>query len=94
VDLFEELEQPPAGRRTSPMSNGSRSSAVVDMSPAGVTARLREMAALLAARGFIAKGVDMSREAVTGRLQAMGALSDMCRKLAAVGKRLRPLGGR
>jgi hypothetical protein len=63
---------------------------VVDMSRTAVTARLREMAALLAARGFVAKGVDMSPAAVAGRLRAMGALSDMCRKLAAVGGRLRP----
>jgi hypothetical protein len=64
---------------------------VVDMTPAAVTARLREMAALLAARGLVSKGVDMTPAAVTARLRAMGALSDMCRKLAPVGQHLRPV---
>jgi hypothetical protein len=60
------------------------------MSPSAVTARLRELDRLLAQRGLRAKGVDMSSEAVTARLRALGALSDMCRRLVAAGKHLRP----
>jgi hypothetical protein len=63
----------------------------IDMGAAAVTARLRELAVRLAERGFILKGVDMSVEAVTGRLRAMGSLSDMCRRLAPLGARLRDL---
>lgn len=54
---------------------------MIDMSPAAVTARLREVGALLAARGFIKKGVAMSAEAVTARLRVMAGLSDLCFKL-------------
>jgi hypothetical protein len=59
------------------------------MGATAVTARLREMARRLEARGFVEKGVDMSAAAVTGRLRVMASLSDMCRRLAAVGPRLR-----
>jgi hypothetical protein len=58
------------------------------MRPAQVSARLRQMARLLADRGFVNKGVDMSASAVTARLRVLGALSDMCRRLKAVGSRL------
>ena len=63
---------------------------MVDMSAAAVTRRLRELDRLLAERGFRPKGVDMSPTAVLSRLRAMGGLSDMCRRLLGVGKRLRP----
>lgn len=66
---------------------------MVDMGPAAVTARLREMAQLLGRRGFVAKGVDMSPAAVTARLRTLGALSDMCRRLVAVGKGLSAASG-
>ena len=59
------------------------------MRPEAVAARLREVASLLAQRGFLPKGVDMSSDGVTARLRTQGALSDMCRRLAVVGTRLR-----
>ena len=59
------------------------------MRPAQVTARLREVARLLAERGMLNKAVDMSASAVTARLRVLGSLSDMCRRLKAVGPRLR-----
>lgn len=59
---------------------------MADMSPAAVTQRLRMVSALLAARGWIAKGVDMSPAAVTGRLRAMGGLTDMCVRLGRQGR--------
>lgn len=63
---------------------------MVDLaSQAVVTFRLRELARLLDARGFVTKGVDMSSAAVTARLRMLGALSDMCRRLVKVGERLR-----
>ena len=65
---------------------------MVDMSPAAVTGRLRELDRLLAERGLLVKGIDMSSAAVTGRLRVLGALSDMCRRLMAAGKHLRPPG--
>jgi hypothetical protein len=55
-----------------------------------ITARLREMARLFSQRGFVSKGVDMSGAAVSARLRTMASLSDMCRRLAPIGKRLRP----
>ena len=61
----------------------------VDMGAGPVTSRLREMARLLDERGFLTKSTDMSAAAVTQRLRAMGSLSDMCRRLAPVGARLR-----
>jgi len=64
---------------------------VVEMDAQAVTARLREVARLLAARGFVKKGIDMSPAAVTARLRTLGALCDMCRRLTALGPRLRPL---
>lgn len=64
------------------------------MSDEGVTARLREVDRLLRARGFVRKGVDMGSAAVTGRLKVQGALSDMCRRLGAVGPRLEGPRGR
>ena len=54
-----------------------------------VSARLREMARLLAQRGFVSKGVDMSSAAVSTRLRSMASLSDLCRRLAPIGHRLR-----
>ena len=54
---------------------------MVDMSSHAVTARLREAAGMLEARGFVDKGIDMSPEAVTRRLQCMAALSEMCLRL-------------
>jgi hypothetical protein len=65
---------------------------VVDMGAAAVTARLREVARLLAERGRVAKGVDMSPAQVTARLRTLGALSDMCRRLVEVGAPLRAAG--
>jgi hypothetical protein len=62
---------------------------VVDMSAAAVTARLREMARLLAVRGRVDKGVDMSPRQLTARIQTLGARSDMCRRLVKVGEPLR-----
>jgi hypothetical protein len=64
----------------------------VDMTAAAVTDRLRGMSRQLEARGFIVKGPDMSPTAITQRLRALGSLSDMCRRLAAVGPRLRKPG--
>jgi len=55
-----------------------------------VTERLREIARLLARRGFVTKGIDMSPEGVTARLKTLGALSDMCRRLGVVGRQLGP----
>jgi hypothetical protein len=62
---------------------------VVDMRREAVSARLREMARLLAQRGFVSKGVDMSSAAVSARLRSMASLSDLCRRLAPIGQRLR-----
>jgi hypothetical protein len=56
---------------------------VVDMSARAVTARLRRVAALLADRGFVSKGVAMDVASVRARLRVMAALSDMCRRLGA-----------
>lgn len=61
------------------------------MAASEVTARLREMARLLAERGFVRKGIDMSPPAITGRLRMLGALSDMCRRLGSAGRRLEPV---
>ena len=63
---------------------------MVDMRPDAVSTRLREMARLFAQRGFVSKGVDMSSAAVTSRLRTMASLSDLCRRLAPIGQRLRP----
>jgi hypothetical protein len=54
---------------------------VVDLSPAAITARLREMGALLARRGRLDKGPDMTGPAITARLRMLGTLSDACRRL-------------
>ncbi len=66
----------------------------IDMRPAAITARLREMALRQQARGFIVKGVDMTASAVTQRLRAMAALTTMCQRLTSVGTRLRPVSPR
>ena len=63
---------------------------MVDMSREAVSAWLREMARLFAQRGFVSKGVDMSSAAVSARLRTMASLSELCRRLAPVGQRLRP----
>ena len=52
---------------------------------ANVTERLRQMARLLEARGFVPKGVDMSAPAVTDRLRTLSALADVCGRLARLG---------
>lgn len=57
-------------------------------SPA-ISARLREMSRLREQAGFIDKRPAMTADAITRRLRMLGALSDMCRRLAAVGARLR-----
>lgn len=54
---------------------------MVDMRAQAVTSRLREVARLLADRGFVDKSVDMSSAAVTDRLKTMSALSSMCLRL-------------
>ncbi len=54
---------------------------MVDMSPGAVSERLRTVAELLRARGFVQKGVDMSAAAVTLRLRTLATLSDMCARL-------------
>jgi len=59
------------------------------MSREAVSARLHEMARLFAQRGFVSKGVDMSNAAVSARLRTMASLSDLCRRLAPIGQRLR-----
>jgi len=59
------------------------------MSREAVSSRLREMARLFAQRGFVVKDVDMSSAAVSARLRTMAALSDLCRRLAPIGRRLR-----
>ena len=59
---------------------------MVDMRPATIAARLRELARQSDARGFIDKGVDMSARAVTARLRTLGALADMCQRLRQVGQ--------
>jgi hypothetical protein len=51
------------------------------MRPGAVSARLRTVAELLSARGFVPKGVDMSAAAVTLRLRTLATLSDMCARL-------------
>jgi hypothetical protein len=53
----------------------------IDMRPAAVTARLREIGRLLSERGLRPKGVDMTPASVTARLRALGSLSDACRRL-------------
>ena len=60
------------------------------MSREAVSARLQEMARLFSQRGFVSKGVDMSSAAVSARLHTMASLSDLCRRLAPIGQRLRP----
>ena len=62
---------------------------MADMSREAVSSRLREMARLFAQRGFVVKDVDMSSAAVSARLRTMAALSDLCRRLAPIGRRLR-----
>jgi hypothetical protein len=54
----------------------------VDMSPAAITERLRQVGRLLSEHGRRQKGLDMSAAAVTGRLRVLGALCDMCSRLA------------
>jgi len=54
---------------------------VVDMRDGALTSRLREVAHLLAERGFVDKGIDMSPATVTYRLKTMSALSSMCLRL-------------
>jgi hypothetical protein len=62
---------------------------VVDFGAGAITARLRALSRLLAERGFVSKQVDMSTAALTARVRTMASLSDMCRRLGAVGTRLR-----
>jgi hypothetical protein len=62
---------------------------VVDFGRHAITGRLRELSRLLAERGFVSKQIDMSLAAVTARVRTMASLSNMCRRLAAVGPRLR-----
>jgi hypothetical protein len=54
----------------------------VDMSPAAITDRLRQVGRLLSQQGRRPKGLDMSAAAITGRLRVLGALCDMCSRLA------------
>jgi len=61
---------------------------VVDMRREGISARLREMARLSARRGLVSKDVDMSSAAISARLRTMASLSDLCRRLAPIGRRL------
>jgi hypothetical protein len=61
----------------------------IDMSSAAIAQRLRQMAALLRARGMVDKGVDMSSAAISERLRTLAALSELCRRLGAVGANLR-----
>ena len=63
---------------------------MADMSREAVSARLQEMARLFSQRGFVSKGVDMSSAVVSARLHTMASLSDLCRRLAPIGQRLRP----
>ncbi len=51
------------------------------MQATAVTLRLRTLAQLLQARGFVQKSVDMTPAAVTSRLRTMAALSEMCARL-------------
>ncbi|MBN2496070.1 MAG: hypothetical protein JXR96_15865 [Deltaproteobacteria bacterium] len=60
-----------------------------DMSPSAVTARLREIARLRAAR-LESHEVDMSPKAVTRRLKEISRLRDFCLKLARSCKTARP----
>jgi hypothetical protein len=53
-----------------------------------ISARLREMARLFAERGLVSKDVDMSSAAISARLRTMASLSDLCRRLAPIGRRL------
>lgn len=62
---------------------------MVDLGSHAITIRLRELSRLLAARGFVSKQVDMSAAAVTARVRTMASLSNMCRRLGAIGPRLR-----
>jgi hypothetical protein len=66
---------------------------VVDMQAAAISARLRAMSRLRQQAGFLDKRPAMTPDAITGRLRMLGALSDMCRILAAVGVRLRQRDG-
>ena len=53
-----------------------------------ISARLREMACLSAERGLVSKDVDMSSAAISARLRTMASLSDLCRRVAPIGRRL------
>jgi len=46
------------------------------------------MARLSARRGLVSKDVDMSSAAISARLRTMASLSDLCRRLAPIGRRL------
>ena len=61
---------------------------MVDMGRDAISARLREMARLFAERGLVSKDVDMSSAAISARLRTMASLSDLCRRLAPIGRRL------
>lgn len=61
---------------------------MVDMSREAISARLHEMARLSAERGPVSKDVDMSSAAISARLRTMASLSDLCRRLAPIGRRL------
>lgn len=65
--------------------------AEAELDAATVTQRLQQMARLLAARGFVPKGVDMSPPAVTDRLRTWSALTDACRRLVHLGASARVL---
>ncbi len=61
---------------------------MVDMRREAISARLHEMARLSAERGPVSKDVDMSSAAISARLRTMASLSDLCRRLAPIGRRL------
>jgi len=54
---------------------------VVDMSPGGITSRLKAMSLFSKAGGFQSKGIDMSAAAITARLRTMSSLTDLCLRL-------------
>lgn len=61
---------------------------MVDMSGAAIAGRLRELARLRALGATPPPRIDMSATGLTARLRVLGALSDMCRRLGAVGATL------
>jgi hypothetical protein len=63
------------------------------MTGEAVGARLRQWSLLSQTAGPRTHQLDMSAAAITARLRVLGGLSDMCLRLGAVGRALRPESG-